>query len=564
MQLPALTAPVVGRDEIEHALRELGEGAPRVPRPLPLLFRLRPGVDLRTVTFDAYPLDPGEPNLQRIVLVPFLPRPQATGTLGIEIVSPDHQILRQVKVALGEVISNRPVSFEFPPIADSGRRGFELRVFAREAPEPIHVFEYRPLLTVLPRRVLAPRVLCSLGFAVDVAPPAPTPMPDVACARPDDGESRPLFAVDSPLGSDVEIANGVFSIRGWAYSPRHGPGRLVLELSSLPSAGPFRRIPVGHRYCRFDVPHVIPSIPAVNYAGFEVSVDRFDLPPQAEARLMFESPDGRHRLAAFQVRASHAEPVEAPDVIRCDCCGRDENNPLGKKDGLTIVQCGECGLAFTSPRPDFARIGQRYSQRYFIDEYLPSMQADHEAHRARWNYYLDQVERYKALNARLFEVGTGAGYLLKEAVGRGWMVSGIDVNPAAVTYARDSLGLEVSCHNIDAPDLPLAEGAFGAILLESTLEHFLSPRRVIAACARALQPGGGLFIWTLAIDGDVVVREGMAMKYVGPSEHLFYFSATALCRLCEDNGLRVERMWRDDTGDGIAVVASKRLDRVER
>jgi SAM-dependent methyltransferase len=324
-----------------------------------------------------------------------------------------------------------------------------------------------------------------------------------------------------------------------------------------------RRIPVGHRYCRFDVPRAIPSIPAVNYAGFEVSVDRFDLSPQAEARLMFETPDGRHRLAAFRVRASHADPVEAPEIVRCDCCGSDDPDLFGKKDGLTIVQCRGCGLAFTSPRPDFARIGQRYSQQYFLNEYLSSMHSDHEAHRARWNYYLDQVERFKALNSRLFEVGTGAGYLLKEAVRRGWTVSGIDVNPAAVTYARDTLGLDVTCHNIDSSDFALPEGAFGAILLESTLEHFLSPRRVIAACARALQAGGGLFIWTLAADGDVLMREGMAMTYVGPSEHLSYFSATALCRLCEDNDLRVERVWRDETSDSIAVVASKRIDRSE-
>lgn len=562
MQLPSLTAPVVGGDEIEHALRELRAQAHHVPRPLPLLFRLRPGVDLRTVTFDAYPLDPDEPNLHCIALIPFLPQAQATGTLGIEIVSPDRQIVRQLRVALDGVISYRPVRFDFPPIPDSARRGFELRVFARDASEPIHVLAYHPLLPFLPRRVLAPRVLCSFDFARDVAPSAAAAVSDDARARTVDGGAAPLFAVDFPSGTDVEVASGVLSVRGWAYSKRHGPGRLVLELSG-PSGGASRRIPVAHRYCRFDVSQVIPSIPAVNYAGFEVSVDRFDLPRQAEATLMFEALDERHRLAAFQVRAAHTDPVEAPELVRCDCCGGDDTDAWGNKDGLTVVQCRVCGLAFTSPRPDFGRIGQRYSQEYFLNEYLPSMRADHEAHRARWNYYLDQVERFKALNPRLFEVGTGAGYLLKEAVRRGWTASGIDVNPAAATYARDTLGLEVTCHNIDSADLALPEGAFGAVLLESTLEHFLSPRRVIAASARALQPGGGLFIWTIANDGDVVMREGMAMMLVGPSEHLYYFSATALCRLCEDNGLRVERMWRDDSGDGIGVVASKRLDRVE-
>lgn len=537
-------------------------GADVAPRPSPFLFRLRPGPDLRPLIFAAYALESARKRLDRVTLVPSIPRPGTRGRLGIEIVSPERQILVQTTLPLDALVSHRPVTFEFAPIPDSHRRGFELRVFAREATGPVHVLEYATTLPFVPRRILSPRVLCGFGFAVERAPAAtPASATDDGDGLAANGEADVLFAVDVPSAPDVEVAAGVFSVRGWAYSRRHGPGRLSLELSTSP-AGAWRQILVAHRYCRFDVAHAIPSIPAANFAGFEVSVDRFDVPTEAVAKLFFETPDARQCLATFRVRASHAHPMEACEPVRCDCCDRI-GEPIGKKDGLTLVRCPGCGLVFTAPRPDLPRIEQRYSEAYFVNEYLPSIQADLEAHRARWNSYLDQVERFRALNPRLFEAGTGAGYLLKAAADRGWTVRGIDVNPAAVRYARDTLGLDVTCHRIDAPDLVLPDGTFGAIILESSLEHFVSPRAVIARCARALQPGGGLFIWTIANDGDVLMREGMAMTYVGPSEHLSYFSATALCRLCEDNDLRVERVWRDETSDSIAVVASKRIDRSE-
>jgi hypothetical protein len=98
-------------------------------------------------------------------------------------------------------------------------------------------------------------------------------------------------------------------------------------------------------------------------------------------------------------------------------------------------------------------------------------------------------------------------------------------------------------------------------MLDSTLEHFLSPRQALTVCARALHPGGGIFIWTLSSEGDLFMTHGMDFQYVGPSEHLYYFSASSLSRLCESVGLRVEQFWRDATADSLALVATKRIDR---
>ncbi|MBI1880069.1 MAG: class I SAM-dependent methyltransferase, partial [Chloroflexi bacterium] len=293
--------------------------------------------------------------------------------------------------------------------------------------------------------------------------------------------------------------------------------------------------------------------------GFEIPLDRFDLPQQASLTLIYETPAVAHRLEPIHIRANHAQLIAAPDEIACDCCAGVNLTIVGKKEGLALRRCQNCGLVFTSPRPDFSRIRQRYSEDYFEREYLPGIHAHFEGLKQHWNNILDHVEPFKSVSPYLFEVGTGGGYLLQEARQRGWLASGIDLNPTAVNYARQHLGLEVVEAEIHQIDLPANK--FGAIISESTLEHFLSPRQVIAKCAHALHPGGALFIWTLGDEGDLMMTQGMDFIYVGPSEHLYHFPTSALSRLCELAGLRVEHFWRDSTKDSVALVASKRLDR---
>jgi len=270
----------------------------------------------------------------------------------------------------------------------------------------------------------------------------------------------------------------------------------------------------------------------------------------------FASDEVRLGETAFEVLGP-AVPVLPLDEVPCEGCGGVELATVGKKEGLTIRRCANCGLAFTSPRPRFEVVRQRYSADYFEREYLPEMRETLESRRPYWQSILDRIEPFKGISTRLLEVGCGAGYLLREAQARGWDARGIDLNPAAVAYTR-SLGLAVDLGDIAS--VTFEERSFGAILLESVLEHFMHPQDALRRCASALHPGGGLFITTIGYEGDLFLTQGMAFQYAWPGEHLFYFSASSLARMCEAVGLRVESCWRDATGDGLMLVATRRLD----
>lgn len=108
--------------------------------------------------------------------------------------------------------------------------------------------------------------------------------------------------------------------------------------------------------------------------------------------------------------------------------------------------------------------------------------------------------------ARVLDLGCGGG-LLSEALARaGASVLGIDLSPELIDIARlhllerrqagESLAVEYRVADVEAL-AGAVPGSFDAITCMEMLEHVPDPRRVLAASARLLKPGGRLFLSTL-------------------------------------------------------------------
>lgn len=111
------------------------------------------------------------------------------------------------------------------------------------------------------------------------------------------------------------------------------------------------------------------------------------------------------------------------------------------------------------------------------------------------------AERSPLQGARLLDVGCGAG-LLSEAMARaGADVTAIDLSPELVRIARLhalETGTTVEYRLQSVEDLASADPAgFDAVTCMEMIEHVPDPPAIIDACARALRPGGRLFVSTL-------------------------------------------------------------------
>ena len=138
----------------------------------------------------------------------------------------------------------------------------------------------------------------------------------------------------------------------------------------------------------------------------------------------------------------------------------------------------------------------------------------------------------------LVDVGTGTGRILELFADRYKRGLGFDLSTAMLAYARpklDSAGIaHAQVRQGDIYDLPLADGAAGAVVMHQIL-HFLSdPSRAIAEAARLLAPGGKLLIVDFAPHEHEFLRETQRHERLG-------FEAAVVNQWLKAAGLIVEQ-----------------------
>ncbi len=99
--------------------------------------------------------------------------------------------------------------------------------------------------------------------------------------------------------------------------------------------------------------------------------------------------------------------------------------------------------------------------------------------------------------AVVVDLGCGDGSALAVAARRltAHRFAGIDWSAAALRRAR-GLGLTVLRAGVDAPGLPLADGAVDVVIMSELIEHLVDPDQALAEVRRVLRPGGSLLLST--------------------------------------------------------------------
>ncbi len=173
----------------------------------------------------------------------------------------------------------------------------------------------------------------------------------------------------------------------------------------------------------------------------------------------------------------------------------------------------------------------------------------------------------------VLDVGCSSGaflFQLQERWPADYRVLGMDVSGPALDYA-ESRGVPVRRGNFVEQEF--RGRTFDAVTFWAVLEHLAEPKRFLEKAHAILAPGALCFVLVPNRQSLAVRWLGAKHRYVYP-QHLNYFSAQTLTRLCRDAGFEVVEtrfthfnplvIWQDWRGGGREVSNQERGELLAR
>jgi SAM-dependent methyltransferase len=241
-----------------------------------------------------------------------------------------------------------------------------------------------------------------------------------------------------------------------------------------------------------------------------------------------------------------SEPVvewEEPDCLLCGgsrwvpILEAPDRAPGGTGLWFAVVQCLDCGLCFTNPRPSPESIGQFYPSAYRYHR-PPSDRLP--AWRLRLPWRGPRKGRLRLRwhgQGRLLDFGCGGGSFLLRMHRQGWRVTGVDLSAAAVNHVRAEVGLPALLGSLPHPELRPA--SFDVITMWHSLEHVHRPMVVLEEAYRLLAPGGRLMVAVPNIESLSFRWFGASWYALDLPRHLTHFAPWSLRMMLENIGFHV-------------------------
>lgn len=262
------------------------------------------------------------------------------------------------------------------------------------------------------------------------------------------------------------------------------------------------------------------------------------------------------------------------EEVYCVLCGGNRTKkcvtakcylvPL-EPSAFDVVECLDCGLRYTNPRPIQSEIDKYYPCNYgphrdshsktkllvfkqWLERRTLELKLGYPSSKNH-SSYINCIHKliisvllsyYPFLpyirNGRLLEVGSGTGRLLTLMKDYGWDTYGVELGGKAAEFARNR-NLRIFTGTL--MDARFENSFFDSICYHHVLEHVYDPYKELQEVMRTLKPGGHLYIAVPNIDS---LEAKVFGEYWNPLQlpiHLYHFSPITLKQLLKRSGFGI-------------------------
>ena len=106
-------------------------------------YSLQKGEYLNGLLYQEYSMIFNRQNLNGILVAPIIEIPATSGIIGLEIVSPQNEIVTNVELPLQNVSTQTPIRFSFAPLPATIVGKWHLRIFVRDADISVNIYEWK-------------------------------------------------------------------------------------------------------------------------------------------------------------------------------------------------------------------------------------------------------------------------------------------------------------------------------------------------------------------------------------------------------------------------------------
>lgn len=185
----------------------------------------------------------------------------------------------------------------------------------------------------------------------------------------------------------------------------------------------------------------------------------------------------------------------------CPLCNSQNNSHyLNLKDfflsqeEFEIVRCRDCGLLYTTPRPDASKMQAYYDSKQYFSHQENSTGLIPRIYEFVKSFNLKQ--KFKLATSgktigKILDIGCGTGDFLLKAKQNNWEVSALEPNEHAREIASKRLNVSI-IRPEDISGIP--DSSFDVITMWHVLEHIENLQEEALHLHRMLKPGGRLVI----------------------------------------------------------------------